>query len=333
MVSLKRLFSAVGILLAVGAPLPGAGATDEGLHYASILEGCDILRSGFRPSAARSIWLQSSGNRGSAAMADGKDGKERGWSSSAGCTLATPRLLGIPLSVSAEVFGFRRWGEMERAEADDLSQKWDGTGGGGELFLRVLGNDLRLIAAGERVKSSEREDDGLALRSDVLHLGACLAHRLIPIGPLALGLELSALSTRIATKDSAIALKSGDGESLFGKKFGSVANWRAAPGIFLAFSGLGHVGCRAGGRWVWDFGSRRPTFSSLVPHFPIDGDIADAWNAVREKGKTGPKSGYGEMELALSVGLGHRLSAELDAIAYCGKRRGARIFLTAARDF
>ncbi|MDR0679219.1 MAG: hypothetical protein LBF24_03160 [Puniceicoccales bacterium] len=323
----RQLLSSVGILCAIGI-LPLC-AVDDGLHYANVFDGYDVLRAGFRPIPKTSAWLQGGGSRGSLAMADSDSAKEEGQSLIIGGILAVPQL---PLAGAVEIFASRRWGHAWRQEEDAPVQDRLAVGGGGEFFLRVLGNDLRLVAAGERVSDKGRGSDGAESRSNVFHLGGCLSHRLLPVGPLALGLELTVFHSRIATKAVEDGTVSVDGAQWpLRKDFDSVRNWRAAPGVFLAFLGLGHANCRVGGRWIWDLG-KRPTFPRLVPRTDDDVDFAAQWNASRAA-KTGPKSGYGETELAIATGLSHGLYAELNAAACCRGRRAGRLSLTVGKDF
>ncbi|MDR0340130.1 MAG: hypothetical protein LBH53_01040, partial [Puniceicoccales bacterium] len=178
-------------------------------------------------------------------------------------------------------------------------------------------------------KDTDRGNSDVKLRSNVLHLGGCLAHRLLPIGPLALGVDLTVFYSQIATKASKNDTVSTPNGS-FGKDFDSVRNWRAIPGVFVAFQGPGHVGCRAGGRWVWDMG-KRPTFPRLAPNGLDDAEFVDKWNDWLVS-KTGPKSGYGEVELAISANSSHGFFGELDAVA-CYRRNVGRLSLTVGRDF
>ncbi|MDR0340235.1 MAG: hypothetical protein LBH53_01585, partial [Puniceicoccales bacterium] len=116
----RLLLAGIGILSVAG--IPPLGAVDDGLHYANVFNGYDILGSGFQSTPRTGVWLQGGGTRGSLSMADGGSAGEDGRNLVAGGAFAIPRL---PLTSAVEIFASRRGGHTWREETDAPIQDWD----------------------------------------------------------------------------------------------------------------------------------------------------------------------------------------------------------------
>jgi hypothetical protein len=320
-------FGCAAQTLAYGGELPPS--VDEGKHYATALGAYDMLRPSYLCSSRGALWARGWWGKGSFSRADGASEDLDEGSFSVGCKLATARILFLPLAASSEIFAYRRGDGGEGGAGHWPAIDGRVYGGGGSVAMQLLGLNLRLCAAYEGIKSTG--DGGESLRSHGLNGGIFVFQQLIPLGPITLGPDFALFASRVTTGDEKITWDRGGGTAAeIVRNFKNFNNWRFAPGAAIVFEGPGHSGFRLGCRWNWDL-SKRPQESLMIPFNEAAKDIIDAFNNLRKK--TGPKSGFGEVELSVALNLSRSFFAEFSGTSYSGKRRGVRATISGGLSF
>ena len=312
--------------VAKGEDASGFGV-DEALHLVNILRGHDLMVPAYKPFSGSGVWLRPIYWRGDSQLSGGAYADGSGKGVSVGCCLSTAKLAFIPLAASIDVFASQRDGTFEYRENSSAAAEGRCSGLGGSVAVHVFGFDLRAMGFYERVKSADRGHGGAEIKSDALHLGAHVSHKMVPLGPIGAGPELTLIATRLSASEENFDGVIDQVKRSLRETWSSATNWHVAPGLFVSFSGSGRSSCRICGRWNWDLG-HKPTVREFIPQ------EVGAWNVdgFRRNVKW-PKSGYGDLEMAFCIGLGTSMFAEASVIAHSVNRRGVCAALTVGKGF